>query len=117
MSFKCSFQLSCLLIIPLVPTVWRETGNELDGGGRQARLKVESAVAGGWSPSVKTGRFRAWAEVWPHAPPSRDASLLQWALLGLLVGVFTLLFPVSFFLSVYICSVIEELAKKKISHP
>lgn len=69
MGFGWSFQLSCLLIIPSVTTIWRETGNKPDSGDREARLKLgKGTMAGGLSPRGKMGCFLAWAGAWVLHP-------------------------------------------------
>lgn len=75
-------------------------------------------MAGGQSSNIKMGRFLAWA------PPSKlDTSILAMALLVLLgeslpcFFVFSVIFVFFLFFGSYLCYVIKELAKKKISHP
>lgn len=74
-------------------------------------------MAGIWSPSVKMGSFLAWAEVWVPPPPTLTLPFLQWALLVLLGERLYASLSFQYFFSGYICYVIKELAKKKISHP
>lgn len=109
--------MSCLLIIPSVPTVWREKGNKPDSGDREARLKLgKGTVAGGRSPGVKMGASRLGQGLaLPLHPQPLTLEFLQWAPLALLDESLFASLSFQYFFSGYICYVIKELAKKKMS--
>lgn len=63
--------MSCLLIIPSVPTVWKEAGNTPDSGDKDAWLnrgwQMVTKCKGGELPGLDRGL---------GAPPNLDPSIL-----------------------------------------